>query len=405
MQLQTFVAPDNWTIAGEAEVRKDQFARYYVDQVRVAIVRPMGVFTALVCADGTTRYVMTSDWSEVEHLAGGPEALPIRPLGTTGLRVSSLGLGLAALGRPGYINLGHAGDLAQAYDPSAMAAHAWAVLDAAWAGGVRYFDAARSYGRAEEFLGGWLRARRIAPASVSVGSKWGYTYTAGWQVSAEVHEVKDHSLPVLQRQWRESQEQLGGCLGLYQIHSATLASGVLGSAPVLGELARLKQAGLAIGLSLSGAEQADTLARALEVQFDGARLFDAVQATWNLLEPSAGPMLAQAHAAGLGVIVKEALANGRLTQRNADPAFGPQRAVLERQAARLGASVDALALAAALAQPWAGVVLSGAATAAQLESNLRAAQVRLDGEALAELAGLAEPPADYWAARTRLAWN
>jgi hypothetical protein len=70
MRLQTFAAPDNWTIIGEAEVRKDQFARYYVDEARVAIVRPLGVFTALICADGATRYVMTSDWSEVEHLAG-----------------------------------------------------------------------------------------------------------------------------------------------------------------------------------------------------------------------------------------------------------------------------------------------------------------------------------------------
>jgi hypothetical protein len=71
MRLQTFMAPDNWTIIGETEVRVDRFARYYVDGAQVAIVRPMGVFTGLVCADGTTRYVMTSDWSEVKRLAAG----------------------------------------------------------------------------------------------------------------------------------------------------------------------------------------------------------------------------------------------------------------------------------------------------------------------------------------------
>jgi hypothetical protein len=70
MRLQTFAAPDNWQIIGEAEVRNDQFARYYVDEARVAIARPLGAFTALICTNGTTRYVMTSDWSEVEHLAG-----------------------------------------------------------------------------------------------------------------------------------------------------------------------------------------------------------------------------------------------------------------------------------------------------------------------------------------------
>ena len=129
-------------------------------------------------------------------------------LGTTGLQVSRLGLGLAALGRPGYINLGHAEDLARDYSVATMEQHAHSVLDAAWAGGVRYFDAARSYGRAEQFLGNWLRLRQISPAEVTVGSKWGYTYTANWQVEAEKHEVKDHSLPVLQRQWQESQTHL-----------------------------------------------------------------------------------------------------------------------------------------------------------------------------------------------------
>ena len=328
-----------------------------------------------------------------------------RQLGRTSLRVSALGLGLAALGRPGYINLGHAADLGHDYDVAAMQARAHAVLDAAWRAGVRYFDVARSYGRAEAFLGSWLRARQVAPGTVAIGSKWGYTYTAGWQIDAVAHEVKDHTLPVLERQWHESQANLGGYLGLYQIHSATLESGVLTNAPVCAELARLKRAGLAIGLSLSGAAQAATLDRALDTRVDGVRLFDCVQATWNLLERSAGPALERVHAAGMGVIVKEALANGRLTARNVDPAFSAQRTLLERHAARLGCRLDALALAAALAQPWASVVLSGATSAEQLASNLRAAEVAWDAEAAAELAGLAEPPAQYWATRTRLPWN
>ncbi len=47
----------------------------------------------------------------------------------------------------------------------------------------RYFDAARSYGRAEEFLGSWLGGlgREQLDRAV-VGSKWGYYYTADWQV-------------------------------------------------------------------------------------------------------------------------------------------------------------------------------------------------------------------------------
>jgi aryl-alcohol dehydrogenase-like predicted oxidoreductase len=96
----------------------------------------------------------------------------MRTLGATGLPVSPLGLGLAALGRPGYINLGHAGDVGDA-DVGAMERHAHEVLDAAYEGGVRYFDAARSYGRGEAFLASWLGRRGLSRADVTVGSKWG----------------------------------------------------------------------------------------------------------------------------------------------------------------------------------------------------------------------------------------
>ncbi|MCG3211361.1 MAG: hypothetical protein FOGNACKC_05005 [Anaerolineae bacterium] len=326
-------------------------------------------------------------------------------LGKTRLQVSPIGVGLAALGRPGYINLGHAGDLKHNYAVDEMEAQAHSVLDAAWAAGVRYFDAARSYGRAEQFLGSWLKSRQLDPASVTVGSKWGYTYTANWQINAEHHEIKEHSLPVLERQWAESRQNLGAYLDVYQIHSATLESGVLDNAAVLTELAGLKSDGLAIGLSLSGPAQAETLQKALTVEFDGVRLFDTVQATWNLLETSAGPALQAARSAGVGVIIKEALANGRLTPRNTDPAFADKLALLQQQARRLDTSIDALALAAVLAQPWADVALSGAATVAQLQSNLRALTVAFDAAAGEALSALVEPPQVYWATRQKLAWN
>ncbi len=331
--------------------------------------------------------------------------LALRPLGQTGLRVSPVGLGLAALGRPGYINLGHAADLAQDYRVEAMQARTFAVLDAAWAAGVRYFDVARSYGRAEQFLGAWLHARSIAVADVAVGSKWGYTYTADWQVQAPQHEVKEHSLPVLQRQWQESIAVLGGYLRLYQIHSATLESGVLERVAVLRELARLKAAGVAIGLSVSGTQQAQVIERALGVAVDGVRLFDTVQATWNLLEQSAGSSLQMAQQAGLGIVVKEALANGRLTSRNDRPPDAPLLTALHAQAERLHTTPDALALAAVLAQPWVAVVLSGAATIAQLQANMGALQVPLDAAALAALHPFGEAPDTYWRIRKSLAWN
>ena len=94
-----------------------------------------------------------------------------RKLGRLGLPVSPIGLGLAALGRPAYINLGHAEDLGPDRSVGALRHLSHAVLDVAYAAGVQYFDAARSYGRAEEFLASWLAERGIGPGEVTVGSK------------------------------------------------------------------------------------------------------------------------------------------------------------------------------------------------------------------------------------------
>jgi aryl-alcohol dehydrogenase-like predicted oxidoreductase len=332
-----------------------------------------------------------------------------RPLGRDGPPVSRIGLGLAALGRPGYQNVGHGADLGPDVSVEALRRRTHSVLDAAWAGGVRYVDAARSYGRAEEFLASWITARGVSPGELTVGSKWGYRYTAGWSTQAAVHEVKDHSLGALREQLAESRRHLGAYLRLYQIHSATPESGVLDDVGVLDELARLRDDGLLVGLSASGPRQADTISRALAVERDGRRLFGCVQATWNVLEPSAGAALAQAHEAGLGVIVKEALANGHLAGRadaraDASPYADAQR-TLEHEAQRIGMRVDALALAAVLAQPWADCVLSGAVRTEQVEANLAALRVAVPADVLGRLRAVAIPPADYWARRAESVWT
>jgi aryl-alcohol dehydrogenase-like predicted oxidoreductase len=302
-----------------------------------------------------------------------------------------IGLGLAALGRPGYLNLGHAGDLGEDRSVDALRRHCHEVLDAAYAAGVRAFDAARSYGRAEEFLGEWLRSRR--PEGVTISSKWGYVYTADWRVDADPPEVKHHDVETLRRQLGETRRNLGDWLELYQIHSATPDSGVLEDDAVLAELAGLRAVGVRLGVSASGVSQRETIERALELD-----LFDAVQATWNLHERAAEPALERAHSAGSTVYVKEALANGRLAGREPD-------AVLQEAAADAGAPPDALALAAVLARPWADVVLSGAASVETLHSNLRAGEVVWTPALEDRLAALVEDSAAYWERRGQLPWN
>ncbi|MFD1150358.1 aldo/keto reductase [Saccharothrix hoggarensis] len=301
-------------------------------------------------------------------------------------------LGLAALGRPAYINLGREHALPDHRDVDAMRAQCHAVLDAAYEAGVRRVDAARSYGRSEEFLAAWLAAR--GHRDVRVSSKWGYAYVADWRRDAATHEVKEHSLDRFTRQWQETKDLLGAHLGLYQVHSLTDDSPLYGDPELLVALGELRDSGVRLGFSTSGPRQADTVRRALELEVEGRRLFEAVQSTWNVLETSVGPALALAAESGAEVFVKECLANGRL-------AVDPPPRVRELAEAH-GVGPDAIALAAVRAQPWADVVLSGAASPDQLRANLKSRDVELDPE---ELADLAEPADGYWATRASLAWD
>ena len=326
------------------------------------------------------------------------EVLPLRTLGRTGLSVSAAGLGLAALGRPAYMARGRHVDLGIDRSVAAMKQRCHEMLDAAYAAGIRYVDTARSYGLAELFLREWWDERQLPDDALTVGSKWGYVYTGEWQLDASAHEVKCLSLDTLRRQAAESHALLGSRLSLYQIHSATLESGVLDDTPVLAELARLREQGVYMGITVTGPRQADVIRRALEVRIDGVTLFDVVQATWNLLEPSASVALAEAKAAGCGVIIKEVLANGRLTMRHG----GPELRALRSHAARSCTTIEALSVAAALAQPWADVVLSGAVTCEQLREHVAA--LALGPDPLPPTP-LAEPSHLYWRRRASLAWR
>ncbi|WBQ02838.1 aldo/keto reductase [Kribbella sp. CA-293567] len=297
---------------------------------------------------------------------------------------SRIGLGLAALGRPGYINLGHDQDLPPGREIDDLRLRTHELLEQAWAAGVRYFDAARSYGLAETFLGEWLTPERRS--RLTVGSKWGYTYVADWRHDAETHEVKDHSLATFERQWPETLQALGGRPDFYLVHSLTADSPALDDAKLLDRLRELADSGVRVGLSTSGPRQAETLRRALSLETP----FTAVQSTWNVLETSAGAALAEAHDAGWFVVVKEAVANGRLTARAGGTSFNAF-------AAQHGVAPDSLAIGAAAAQQWADVVLSGATTAGQLESNLAPALAGPLDEFIQE-------PYEYWSERSALPW-
>jgi aryl-alcohol dehydrogenase-like predicted oxidoreductase len=305
-----------------------------------------------------------------------------------------LALGLAALGRPAYINVGSAGALPAHRTVDEFRAASWAVLDAAYAAGLRWVDVARSYGRAEEFLAGWLADR--GHDDVTVSSKWGYAYVGEWRTDVAVHEVKEHSLARFRTQLAQTRALLGGHLSLYQVHSLTVDSPLFDQPELIGELAELAASGVRVGFSTSGPKQADTVAKGLALEVAGRPVFTSVQSTWNPLETSVGPALARAHRDGVLVLVKEPLANGIL-------AVSPP-APVAALAAKYGVGPDAVALAAALARPWADRVLLGPAGVEQLAANLAATNIRFSTSDLDSLVPLVQLPERYWANRAALHW-
>lgn len=302
-----------------------------------------------------------------------------------------LGLGLAAIGRPAYITSGRDRDLGDPAERTidGLRRRAHELLEAAWEAGIRYFDAARSYGDAEGFLGSWVTRHPGRREKLTIGSKWGYEYVGNWRMDAPQHERKEHSLAMFERQWPHTLAALGEAPDFYLIHSVTPESSALADASLLDALRRLTDDGMRVGISTSGPEQGAVIDAALALTDSP---FSVVQATWNLLEPSVGPALARAHSDGWLVVVKEAMANGRLAG---------DAAPIATLATRDGQTTDAFALGAALAQPWADLVLSGAVTVDQLRSNLAA---RAPGIPAPELAPLALDARDYWAARSAREW-
>jgi aryl-alcohol dehydrogenase-like predicted oxidoreductase len=330
---------------------------------------------------------------------------------------SRLGLGLAAIGRPAYITTGRAKDLGEGADRSvdALRARAHKLLDAAWWLGIRYIDAARSYGFAEQFLGSWLAAHPGYRDELTIGSKWGYEYTGDWQLDAPQQERKEHSLAMFDRQWAQTLEALGTEPDLYLVHSLTMDSPALDDSALLDRLRALRDSGVRVGFSTSGPQQAAVIERALGLADSP---FSAVQSTWNLLEPSVGDALAAANDAKWLVVVKEVLANGRLTNRGAEAGAGSGEGSAEGSgegpvpdaaaaaaaalAAEDGQRLDGFAIGAAVAHPWADIVLTGAVTRKQLKQNLDARAPSLDEE---RLATLAVPAEEYWAARAARPWS
>ncbi|MCL5244222.1 aldo/keto reductase [Cellulophaga sp. 20_2_10] len=317
------------------------------------------------------------------------------------MKITKIGLGLAALGRPDYINIRTANVNKSI---AAFKENAFTMLDHAYSLGLRYFDTAPSYGKGEEFLLEWKNQRKYK--DLVLGTKWGYTYVANWEVGySGKHEIKEHSISKLLEQWQVS-KQLLPQLGIYQVHSTTLESGILDNTTVLEELHTIKkETGVAIGISTSGAQQRSVIEKALNVKVNGEDLFTSFQVTYNVFEQATYPILKQVLKENKTVIVKEALANGRVFKNDTFTNYQDNYKTLEVLANNYNVSVDAIALRFIIDSLEPTYILSGASNTTQLDSNHKALDFVLSKKDLGKLKELKTNPSNYWEERSALEWN
>lgn len=312
-----------------------------------------------------------------------------------------IGLGTAAIGRPKYINI--RSQETEAFALDAFKANGYHVLESAYQQGIRYFDTAPGYGLAEQLIFDWIKTKD--ENSIEVATKWGYAYAADFDPNASIHEVKDHSVDQLVKQWEESKKLLP-YLSTLQIHSATFDTGVLENEKVIQKLAEIKSAhSILIGLTTRGANQVEVLKKALEIKVQNTPLFDAFQITYNILDQSLLEVSDLIKNNGKRIVIKEALANGRVFPNSNYPKYSDLYIALSKMANKYAVGVDAIALKFCVQTIDPFIVLSGASEPDQVKENLKSNEFQLLEEDLSELKSFGINATDYWVERKLLNWN
>lgn len=316
--------------------------------------------------------------------------------------ILSMGLGTAAIGRPLYINIKNTAQAGGVFNIETFRNKGKQVLDLAYEKGIRYFDTAPGYGLSEELLIEWLQEKN--DPTISVGTKWGYTYVADFNPEAEIHEIKEHSLNKLNEQWEVS-KKLRPYLKFYQIHSATLDTGVLENIEILNRLHQLKKEyQIQIGITTTGTNQVEIVKKASTITIEKESLFSVYQCTFNVLEQSILDVN-QLLKNGSQFIIKEALANGRVFNNPNYPEYQAFYAYLEKLEHYYQAGRDTILLNYCSTIFPEAIVLSGAANETHLNSNIAFSTIQLLDSHVTELSKFKTDAHSYWNERKQLTWN
>ena len=268
--------------------------------------------------------------------------MDLRPLGSTDILVSPLGLGTVKLGRNQAVKYPRPFDLPSDADAGAL-------LDLAAGLGINLLDTAPAYGSSEARLGTLLAGQR---------DRWILSTKVGEEFSAETGRSRfDFSAAHTTQSVDRSLARLAtDHLDIVLVHSDGNDLDILERAHTMHALARCQAQGKvrAIGFSPKTVEGARAALPLCEV----------LMLTLNPAEPEMLPVVREAHAAGVGVLIKKGLRSGHLPAAT-DPGGTECNATADPVEACLGYL---------LPEPGVSSVVVGTLNPAHLRQNVETAQ-------------------------------
>jgi aryl-alcohol dehydrogenase-like predicted oxidoreductase len=285
--------------------------------------------------------------------------MEMRPLGNTGLEVSSLGAGLHEIGQ---LTLANEAEAAR-------------ILNGALAGGITFLDTSACYGLSEELIGRTIARRRH---EFILATKCGHLADGyqGQEFSAQTITASiDRSLQRMRTDY----------LDLVQLHSCEVA--ILERGEAIQALLEAQQAGKTRFIGYSGDNEAAQWA------VDSGR-FDTLQTSFNLVDQRARRrLLPAAKAKGMGLIIKRPLANGAWGAPRRPSAYAADYFERGQLMANMGPLSGVpedriwLALGFTLAHPNVDTAIVGTRNPEHMQANIKLVETQppLTPETIAEL--------------------
>ena len=301
-----------------------------------------------------------------------------RRLGRTDLEVSEIGFGALEIGRPWGLPI--EGDFVIPWERDVEP-----LLDRVLALGINFIDTAPAYMLSEERLGRLLKHRRQELYLASKCGEYFDGYESRYDFStAGTLQFIEASLKRLETDY----------LDLVQVHCGPDEVETIRRGEALEGMLRAKQQGKARWVGASCEVGGATVALEMAA-------YDVLQLPYNLLcrsiegnDPSGDSVLSRAARVGVGVIAREPLARGKLTEKirkapDEDAAVQKALALLANLEQRgVRTPLSQIAIQFVLRRPEVGMVLVGTRNVLHLEDAVEAAAQPLDTELLVELEAL-----------------